>query len=193
VKRLLSVAAPVAAIAVINPGGKIDRAHHRRPCPKLFTVRMGERAARAIYRDGHTASRRNLRLLGYIERCQRNPRAQGFVRAFDRRQARAHAQRVYATQHPYSTAYASEYDDSGTHCCGVYATYGVADCGSGGGPCYPQGTRIEFCNINDPRRCITATVDDHGPYIAGREWDLSLSTAGAIGFSGLGDVYWRLG
>lgn len=190
-KRPAALLALGAALAVV-PGESQAHRVARWRCPKLFTVRMGERAARAIYRDGHTVSRANLRLLGRVEMCQRNPRAQAFIRGFDRRRASAHASRAYAAAHPYSTAYASEYDDAGTHCCGVYAAYGVADCGSGGGPCYPQGTRIEFCNISDPRRCITATVDDHGPYVAGREWDLSLSTAGAIGFSGLGDVYWRL-
>ena len=61
----------------------------RRGCSKLFTVRMGERAAQAVYRPSRShVSLRNLRLLGYIERCERNPQAQGFVRAYDRRLGR---------------------------------------------------------------------------------------------------------
>lgn len=84
----------------------------------------------------------------------------------------------------------SWYVDGGlAHCCGYNAYYGVADCGSGGGPCYAQGTRIEFCE----RRCVIARVDDHGPYVPGRAFDLGAATAQAIGFTcGVCSVRWRL-
>jgi hypothetical protein len=49
---------------------------------------MGERAAKAIYSGSRHVRLHELRVLGYIERCQRNPHAQGFVRWFDRNQAR---------------------------------------------------------------------------------------------------------
>lgn len=83
----------------------------------------------------------------------------------------------------------SWYDDSGATASGWHATYGVADCGSGGGPCYRMGTKVQFCH----RGCVVATVDDHGPYVSGREWDLGATTAQAIGFScGVCRVRWRL-
>lgn len=86
---------------------------------------------------------------------------------------------------------ASYYDDAGTHCCGVYAHYGVADCGPWG-YCYRQGTKIQFCWR---RRCVIATVDDHGPYVAGRAWDLNEPAARAVGLIQSGRGYaamsWR--
>ena len=88
-----------------------------------------------------------------------------------------------------SEAFVSEYDDAGTHCCGTYATYGVAVCGEPSGICVPMGTRIEFCL---GARCVTATADDHGPYVAGRQFDLATSTASALGFSGIGSVHYRI-
>ena len=32
-------------------------------------------------------------------------------------------------------------------------------------------------------RTVTAVVDDRGPYVAGREWDLNQNTAAALGFT----------
>lgn len=72
-----------------------------RHCPRLFTVWMGERAARAVYSRPGRVTLHQLRVLGYIERCQRNPRAQGFVRSFDRRLARRHALRARLASAPH--------------------------------------------------------------------------------------------
>lgn len=153
---------------------------------------MAERAARAVYSGTRRVTARNLRLLGYIERCQRNPRAQAYVRSRDRRMGRNHGGRVaharFIASNPLQYSTASWYTDGGSTASGWHAAYGVADCGSGGGPCYPFGTRIEFCYHG----CVVATVDDHGPYVAGRAWDLGASTAQAIGFSGVDTVGWRV-
>jgi rare lipoprotein A len=35
-------------------------------------------------------------------------------------------------------------------------------------------------------------VIDRGPYIAGREWDLTGATAAALGFPGLGQIRWAV-
>jgi hypothetical protein len=66
----------------------------RRGCKKLFTVKMGERAANAIYSGHGKVSEHSLEVLGYIERCQRNPAAEGFVREYDHSQARTHDVRM---------------------------------------------------------------------------------------------------
>lgn len=68
----------------------------RRGCAKLFTVKMGERAAKRIYSGTRKVPKHALKLLGYIERCQRNPAMRGFVRAYDHRRARRHRARVAA-------------------------------------------------------------------------------------------------
>ena len=51
------------------------------------------------------------------------------------------------------------------------------------------GTRIEFRYKG--RTCI-AVVNDRGPFIAGRTFDLGPGTAKALGFSGVGTVEWRV-
>lgn len=51
------------------------------------------------------------------------------------------------------------------------------------------GTRIEFRYKG--RTCV-AVVNDRGPFIAGRTFDLGPGTAKALGFSGVGTVQWRV-
>ena len=50
----------------------------------------------------------------------------------------------------------------------------------------PFGTRLEVCY----RRCVIVRVTDRGPYIYGREFDLSKGAADAIGLtdSGVGRI-----
>jgi rare lipoprotein A (peptidoglycan hydrolase) len=50
----------------------------------------------------------------------------------------------------------------------------------------PCGAKVRFMNRG---RTVTAVVDDRGPYVAGREWDLNQNTAAALGFSGVGSVW----
>jgi hypothetical protein len=69
-------------------------AAHARHCRKLFTPRMGKRAALVIYRGTRHVTMANYRTLGNIERCQRNPSNQPRVRRFDRHQAALHKARV---------------------------------------------------------------------------------------------------
>jgi len=53
----------------------------------------------------------------------------------------------------------------------------------------PCGTLITFTYAG---RSLTVPVIDRGPYIAGREWDLTGATAAALGFPGLGQIEWSL-
>jgi hypothetical protein len=54
----------------------------------------------------------------------------------------------------------------------------------------PCGTEVIFRYGN---RAIRVPVIDRGPYIAGREWDLTGAAAEALHFPGLGLIEWRLG
>jgi hypothetical protein len=74
---------------------------------------------------------------------------------------------------------ASWYYDAGSTACGFHAQFGVAN------KSLPCGTKVTFSYGG---RTVTATVDDRGPYVSGREWDLSQTTAGALGFGGVGTV-----
>ena len=53
----------------------------------------------------------------------------------------------------------------------------------------PCGTLITFTYAG---RSLTVPVIDRGPYVAGREWDLTGATAAALGFPGLGQIEWSL-
>ena len=75
---------------------------------------------------------------------------------------------------------ASWYYDAGTTACGFHAYYGVANLS------LPCGARVSFSRGG---RTVTAVVDDRGPYVGGREWDLNQNTAAALGFGGVGSVW----
>lgn len=75
---------------------------------------------------------------------------------------------------------ASWYEDAGNTACGFHAYYGVANLS------LPCGTRVTFSRGG---RHVTAVVDDRGPYVGGREWDLNQNTAAALGFGGVGTVW----
>lgn len=48
----------------------------------------------------------------------------------------------------------------------------------------PFGTQVEVCYSG----CTTVTINDRGPYIAGREYDLSAGAAQAVGLGGVGTI-----
>ncbi len=48
----------------------------------------------------------------------------------------------------------------------------------------PFGTQLEVCYSS----CTTVTINDRGPYIPGREFDLSADAAQAIGLGGVGTI-----
>jgi rare lipoprotein A len=74
---------------------------------------------------------------------------------------------------------ASWYNDAGNTACGFHAFYGVANTS------LPCGTKVTFRHGG---REVTATVDDRGPFVGGRTWDLNQNTAAALGFGGVGPV-----
>jgi rare lipoprotein A (peptidoglycan hydrolase) len=53
----------------------------------------------------------------------------------------------------------------------------------------PCGTLITFTYAG---RSLTVPVIDRGPFIAGREWDLTGATATALAFPGLGQIQWSV-
>jgi hypothetical protein len=80
----------------------------------------------------------------------------------------------------FRAAEASWYNDGGNTACGFHAGNGVAN------RTLPCGTKVVF---RYGGRTVTATVDDRGPYVGGRDWDLNQTTAGALGFGGVGQVW----
>jgi rare lipoprotein A len=79
----------------------------------------------------------------------------------------------------YNPVVVSWYDDAGSTACGFHAADGIAS------RTLPCGTKIHLRNGD---RSVTATVDDRGPYVDSREFDLNQNTAAALGFDGVGTV-----
>jgi len=75
---------------------------------------------------------------------------------------------------------ASWYDDGGNTACGFHAYFGVAN------RTLPCGARVSF---RYGSRTVTAVVDDRGPFVGGRDWDLNQNTAAALSFNGV-DTVW---
>jgi hypothetical protein len=80
----------------------------------------------------------------------------------------------------FNQAVASWYYDAGNTACGYHAGLGVAN------KYLPCGTKVRF---RYGGRSVTATVDDRGPYVGGRTWDLNQNTAAALRFGGVGTVW----
>jgi rare lipoprotein A len=96
--------------------------------------------------------------------------------------ANARASTSAGTLTVYQPAVASWYYDAGLATgCGFNAAYGVAN------KSLPCGTKVQF---KYGGRTVMATVDDRGPYVSGRTWDLGQSTRAALGFeAGVGTVW----
>lgn len=98
--------------------------------------------------------------------------------AGDRRNART--TRAAGRVTVFARSIASWYEDGGQTACGFHAGLGVAN------RTLPCGTKVTFRHAG---RTVTATVDDRGPYVGGRDWDLNQATAAALGFAGVGPVW----
>lgn len=97
--------------------------------------------------------------------------------AGDARNARSTARLGQMTV--YRQAGASWYSDGGNTACGFHAYYGVAN------RTLPCGTKVA---LRYNGRSVTAIVDDRGPYVGGRDWDLNQNTAATLGFGGVGTI-----
>jgi hypothetical protein len=83
----------------------------------------------------------------------------------------------------YRLAEASWYGGGGELACGgelTSATMGVAN------KTLPCGTEV---TLRYDGRTVRVAVIDRGPYVAGREFDLTEATKQALGFGGVGDVW----
>lgn len=136
-------------------------------------------AALTIYFDhtAHAATHRNA--------CARHPacRARVFARWERQRQ-----QRLARQQRHMASALASWYGPGlygNRTACGQTLTPGLPGVAHKTLAC---GTRLLLCAA----RCATATVIDRGPYVAGREFDLTAATKGAIGAGSLTVVRYRV-
>ncbi len=94
--------------------------------------------------------------------------------------------RAKSTGGPFRPAEASWYGGGGSLACGgtlTSSTLGVAN------KTLPCGTWIV---LRYREHTVQVQVIDRGPFVAGREFDLTEATRRALGFGDLGEVWWRL-
>ena len=87
---------------------------------------------------------------------------------------------------PYQLAGASWYGGGGSLACGgtlTSSTQGVAN------KTLPCGTMVA---LRYHGHKVLVPVVDRGPYVAGREFDLTEATKRALGFGDIGNVWWRV-
>lgn len=93
------------------------------------------------------------------------------------------AHRAVGQLNVYRLAVASWYGGGGSLACGGWlssATMGVAN------KTLPCGTLV---TLRYEGRTVRVPVVDRGPYVAGREFDLTEATKRALGFEGVGEVW----
>ena len=126
-----------SAARTATPRRRSTQTARQRGCGKLFTVNMAEGAANLIYSGHDQVSEHALGVLGYIDRCQRNPGAEGFVRGYAQSQARRYHARVVAWR-ASAAAQASPAEHSAAST-GWAIPSSVVQCESGGRNLPPNG------------------------------------------------------
>jgi rare lipoprotein A len=145
-------------------------------------VRLENRAAGRwhVIGSARTGARGGFRIQSSTGSASPSAAGHGLRVAFrgDRLNTRAvtHAGRVVV----FRESLASWYNDGGNTACGFHAALGVAN------KDLPCGTKVSF---RYGANTVTAVVDDRGPFVGGREWDLNQNTAAALGFGGVGTVW----
>jgi rare lipoprotein A len=90
-----------------------------------------------------------------------------------------HADSTPQSVTPMQYAEVSWYEDAGNTACGFHATYGIAS------RTLPCGSKV---TLSYGGRSVVATVDDRGPFVYSRLYDLDQTTAGALGMNGVATV-----
>lgn len=172
------IAAVGAAVALVFSSGTGE-------CSKTFTVRMVQRAIVATYAGVKPVSASERRRLNRYLDCRRVSSTGRYLHRYWREAiVDWRLRRIPPIVPPLNgPVTASWFDDSGSTACGFHATYGFASL------FLPCGSRVL---MQGPGGTVTATMEDHGPYVAGRTFDLNATLKTAIGCSDLCAVRWRL-
>lgn len=85
---------------------------------------------------------------------------------------------------PLEPALASWYDDAGQTASGWHYANGFASLALGS----EWGRRVEFHHAG---RTVVGRLDDHGPYVAGRAFDLNARLRGLLACPDLCQLRWR--
>lgn len=143
---------------------------------------------RAVFRERKRISSRARRRMDRLRSCAKTAEAAHNMLHLQHVEQRARAVRQEAERTPFRAAVASFYGPGlwgNPLGCGGTLTAGTLGIAHKTMAC---GTLLDICDA----RCVSVRVVDRGPYVAGREVDLTMATAAAIGFSGVGLVRLRV-
>jgi hypothetical protein len=181
-----SRAHPVTIVAVLHVGHHTSRdmGDHRLVVPGTILPRARGREIRLEAYSGHhwhTAAVARTGSQGRFRLAFTPHSSTEWLRVrFGGNRSNAAATRRAGRVTVFTQSVASWYQDGGSTACGYHAYYGVANLS------LPCGTKVTFVYNGHH---VTAIVDDRGPYVGGRQWDLNQNTAGALGFGGVADVW----
>ena len=179
-QAIMGALVPLLATGAAALGSLPQAAAH--DCRRTFTASMFRRAAITAYAGTRRPDRRDRAALERYARCSRPRSARRVDLAVWARSRRENAARRSLAAHPWLYATASWYDDAGATACGFHAGLGVANLS------LPCGTRVSMCAT----ACTTVVVQDRGPYVAGRLWDLNPAAKAVLGCGDLCEVRYRL-
>lgn len=186
--QLLAVAATALSAIGVNGAAPESPTAATQPPACEVTQAKHARYTRTVYRERKRISARARRRMTRLKDCAKSEKAERNMVLLRRREARAREERREAEATPFRFAMASYYGPglfgNALGCGGTLTTktMGVAH------KTLACGTVLDVCE----RRCATVRVVDRGPYVAGREVDLTMATASVIGFSGVGLVRLRV-
>ena len=184
----IRAAAATLAVGIFSaPQAAGYAATRHQTCARTYDVWMFERAARAAFSGTRTPTRGDLAHLARFRRCWRFPWEPSITEGIFRREREQNRRRRAAhAADGMASAVASVYDAAGgpIACGGDSYALGVAN------RTLPCGTRLRICFA----RCVEAVVFDRGPFVAGRDLDLSRAVQEAIGFPfGVATVRYAVG
>lgn len=180
----------VAAMALSAAGVTADPAPTPASGPPACVVTQAKHRTyvRAVFRERKRISSRARRRIDRLRSCAKTAEAARNMLRLQHVEQRARSARQKAASTPFRFALASNYGPGlygNTLGCGGTLTAGTLGVAHKTMPC---GTLLDICDA----RCVSVRVVDRGPYVAGREVDLTMATAAAIGFSGVGLVRLRV-
>ena len=154
-------------------------------------ARMGNIGDRVVRGQGRFANRSNL---GAMSLESAEPRPAVRSRRASRRTSVGNERHASSTRKSRSTRQASIVGSGGAS--GVASYYWQPQRVASGGwfnpnamtaahKTLPFGTKVRVTNVNNGRSAVV-TINDRGPYIAGRVIDLSRAAAGTVGMIGSG-------
>jgi len=186
----------ISTLIIPMPMSHVEPRYHSDRCPRSFTLSYGRQVARRVFRGDHELPQVVYPRVRHLEICQQSEPHQKKLTRFVGKEYWHHKKRVLSHISkpkvvrvvtpvvPTSSGLASYYDLTGDGSCGAPAQDGYQFASL----FLACGTQVEMC----AERCVVATMNDHGPYVSGRLFDLNVNLRDALGCSDLCEVRYKV-